>query len=40
MAVHCIMCDSICAWRAVILWNKNQRAIAIIVTFILITIDT
>jgi len=31
----CIMCDSICAWRTVILWNKDKRIIAILVFFIL-----
>jgi len=29
------MCDSICAWRTVILWNKDKRIIAILVFFIL-----
>jgi len=33
----CIICDSICAWRTVIIWNKDKRVTAILVFFILVT---
>jgi len=33
-----ILCDIICAWRTVILWNKNRRIIAVLGLFILGTI--
>jgi hypothetical protein len=40
-AITCLMyilCDIICAWRTVVLWNKDKRVIAILVIFILGTI--
>jgi hypothetical protein len=40
MGVQCIMCDSICAWRTVIIWNKDKRVIAILVFFILVSTGT
>jgi len=30
-----ILCDVICAWRAVVLWNKDKRVITILAIFIL-----
>jgi len=33
-----ILCDIICAWRTVILWNENRRIIAVLGLFILGTI--
>jgi len=33
----CILCDSICAWRTIVLWNKNKRVTAILVACILKT---
>lgn len=30
-----ILCDSVCAWRAVIIWNKDKRVIATLVIYIL-----
>jgi len=30
-----IMSDVICAWRSVVLWNKDKRVIAILLLFIL-----
>ncbi|KAN0129146.1 hypothetical protein V8E53_013017 [Lactarius tabidus] len=33
-----ILCDIICAWRTVVLWNKDKRVIAILLLFILGTI--
>ncbi|KAI0287748.1 hypothetical protein BC826DRAFT_1042313 [Russula brevipes] len=33
-----ILSDIICAWRAVVLWNKDRRVIAILLLFILWTI--
>jgi hypothetical protein len=38
--VQCILCDCICAWRTVILWNKDKRIIAILVFAILVTTGT
>lgn len=32
------MSDIICAWRAVVLWNKDKRVIAILLLFILGTV--
>jgi hypothetical protein len=32
------MSDVICAWRAVVLWNRDKRVIAILSLFILGTI--
>ncbi len=29
------MSDVICAWRSVVLWNKDKRVIAILLLFIL-----
>ena len=37
MVVQYILCDSICAWRTVVLWNKDKRIIAILVFFNLAT---
>ena len=39
-AVQYILCDSICAWRTVVLWNKDKRIIAILAFFILVTTGT
>ena len=39
-AVQYILCDSICAWRTVVLWNKDKRIIAILVFFNLATTGT
>jgi hypothetical protein len=39
-AVQYILCDIICAWRTVVLWNKDKRIIAILLLFILGTIGT
>ena len=36
--VQYILCDAICAWRTVVLWNKDKRVIAILLLFILGTI--
>ena len=36
--VQYILCDAICAWRTVVLWNKDKRIIAILVLFVLGTI--
>ncbi|KAF8266789.1 hypothetical protein EI94DRAFT_133536 [Lactarius quietus] len=30
-----ILCDIICAWRTVVLWNRDKRVIAILLIFIL-----
>ncbi|KAI9450400.1 hypothetical protein BJY52DRAFT_1356834 [Lactarius psammicola] len=38
MAVQYILSDIICAWRAVVLWNRDKRVIAILLLFILGTI--
>ena len=38
--VQYILCDIICAWRTVIIWNKNKRIIAVLGFFILGTIGT
>ena len=38
--VQCVLCDAICAWRTVILWNKDKRVIAILVFSILVTTGT
>jgi hypothetical protein len=35
-----ILCDIICAWRTVVLWNKDKRVIAVLMLFILGTIGT
>ncbi|KAF8262707.1 hypothetical protein EI94DRAFT_1742934 [Lactarius quietus] len=32
-----IVCDIICAWRTVVLWNRDKRVIAILLIFILVT---
>jgi hypothetical protein len=39
-ALQYILCDIICAWRTVVLWNKDKRVIAILLLFILGTIGT
>ena len=39
-AVQYILCDSICAWRTVVLWNKDKRVIAILVFSLLVTTGT
>jgi hypothetical protein len=38
--VQYILSDIICAWRAVVLWNRDKRVIAILLLFILGTIGT
>ena len=38
--VQYILCDAICAWRTVVLWNNDKRVIAILVFFILGTTGT
>jgi hypothetical protein len=38
--VQYILSDIICAWRAVVIWNRNKRVIAILLLFILGTIGT
>jgi len=35
-----ILCDAICAWRTVVLWNNDKRIIAVLAFFILGTIGT
>ena len=30
-----MLCDVICAWRTVVIWNKDKRIIAILVIFVL-----
>jgi hypothetical protein len=35
-----ILCDIVCAWRTVVIWNRDKRIIAILVLFILGTIGT
>jgi hypothetical protein len=40
MGVQPIICDSICAWRTVIIWNKDKRVIAILVFCILVSAGT
>jgi len=30
-----ILCDIVCAWRTVVLWNRDKRVIAILLFFIL-----
>jgi hypothetical protein len=40
MTVQYILCDIICAWRTVVLWNKDKRIITILLLFILGTIGT
>ena len=40
MAVQYILSDIICAWRAVVLWNRDKRIVAIILLFILGTTGT
>ncbi|KAH8985015.1 hypothetical protein EDB92DRAFT_1390535 [Lactarius akahatsu] len=37
MAVQYILSDIICAWRAVVLWNRDKRVIAILLLLILET---
>ena len=37
-AVQYILCDTICAWRTVVLWNKDKRIIAVLLLFVLGTI--
>jgi len=32
-----ILSDIICAWRAVVLWNRDKRVISILLLFILVT---
>ena len=36
--IQYILSDIICAWRAVVLWNRDKRVIAILLLFILGTI--
>jgi hypothetical protein len=38
--VQCIICGSICAWRTVVIWNKDKCVIAILVFFILVSTGT
>ena len=40
MAVQYVLCDVICAWRTVVIWNKDRRIIAILVIFVLGTFGT
>ena len=40
MAGQCIICDSICAWRTMVIWNQNKRVTVVLVTFILVTTGT
>ena len=40
MAVQFILSDIICAWRAVVLWNRDKRVIAVLLLFILVTTGT
>ncbi|KAH9014605.1 hypothetical protein EDB83DRAFT_2529292 [Lactarius deliciosus] len=35
MAIQYILGDIVCAWRAVVLWNRDKRVIAILLLFIL-----
>ncbi|KAH9021759.1 hypothetical protein EDB84DRAFT_1441378 [Lactarius hengduanensis] len=35
MAVQFILSDIICAWRAVVLWNRDKRVIALLLLFII-----
>ena len=39
-AVQYILSDVICAWRAVVLWSRDKRVIAILLLFILGTTGT
>jgi len=42
-AITCLMyilCDIICAWRTVVIWNRDKRIIAVLVLFILVTMTT
>ena len=39
-AMQYILSDIICAWRAVVLWNRDKRVIAILLLFILGTTGT
>ena len=39
-AVQYILSDIVCAWRAVVLWNRDKRVVAILLLFILGTIGT
>jgi hypothetical protein len=34
-AVQYILCDIVCAWRTVVLWNRDKRVIAILLFLIL-----
>jgi hypothetical protein len=38
--IQYILSDIICAWRAVVLWNRDKRVIAILLLFILGTTGT
>ena len=38
--VQCIICDSICGWRTLIIWNNDKRVIAILVLSILVSTGT
>ena len=38
--VQYVLCDTICAWRTVVLWNKDKRVIAILLLFVLGTVGT
>jgi hypothetical protein len=40
MVVQPILCDSICAWRTVIIWNEDKRIIAILVFCNLVSTGT
>jgi hypothetical protein len=39
-AVQYILCDIICAWRTVVLWNRDNNIVAILLLFNLVTIGT
>lgn len=39
-SIQYILSDIICAWRAVVLWNRDKRVIAILLLFILGTTGT
>ena len=38
--VQYVLCDTICAWRTVVLWSKDKRVIAILLLFVLGTVGT
>jgi hypothetical protein len=38
--VQYVLSDVICTWRAVVLWNRDKRIIAILLLFTLGTIGT